>query len=105
MAMAIWSSMLGAIFECDEIEMHPISSEETEIKIVTSGYNPDLVKIKSMMFKLFAPPFKLYDVTTVEEVQKGFIMKRYIVSGKVKHSRGIGGRQALMDRIHRFRRR
>lgn len=99
MATIILSQVVGAILECDEVEMHPISEEETEITIITTGLHPKLGEIKSKLFKLLAPPFKIYDVEAVEEQQKGFLFKRYKVTGTIKHPPSAGGREALRKRL------
>ncbi len=77
-----WSfnESLGALFEIDEIAHETLPDGRIKVIFVTSGIDPNLAKIKTTIWSIFAVPLQRPEEITVEELQKGAVIKRYRIT-------------------------
>jgi len=79
------SELLSSLLEFDEINTwtDPITNE-IWYEFLTTGFDKNLVEIKSKIYGLLGLPAKPLEVVRVEELEKGLIFSRFKVTMKGK---------------------
>lgn len=81
---AITSFAAEALLEIDEMESIRLPDGRVKVVFVTSGVMPSTAKIKTLLWAVFGLPVQRIDEVTIEELQKGSIVKRYKVTVVLK---------------------
>jgi len=82
---------LEALQEVDEVHHERLPDGRMKVVFVTSGVHPTLAKVKTYLWAIFGIPVQKVDEWHVEELQSGFLIKRFritcILSPPVKRER------------------
>ena len=100
-----FAQTIAALQEVDEVQQERLPDGRVRAVFVTSGIHPDLAKVKTWLWALFAVPVQKVDECTVEELQSGPLIKRYkitvilkpITEG-IRRDKSLGLREALLGR-------
>jgi len=86
---------LEALQEVDEVSQEKLPDGRIKVIFVTSGINPDLTKIKTWLWSLFAVPVQLIDEYNIETLQSGPLIKRYKITVILKPAIGNISKEGL----------
>jgi len=77
----VLSGIIGAILEIDEMD-YRIVGENVEITFVTSGIFRTAAELKTRLWGLITPPFRILEVKAVEEYRVNPVTKRYKITAE-----------------------
>jgi len=103
---SLLSFVVETILEIDEMYHEKLPDGKLKVVFVTTGVHPDVAKIKTWAWAVFGLPVQKVDEVTVEEEQRGSLLKRYkitvvlspFVQGALRDY-SIGLREALEGRV------
>jgi hypothetical protein len=74
------SDAMESLTEIDEIAQEKLPDGSLRVTFVTSGVNPSLAKIKTLIWAVFGLPVQLIKECNVETLQSGPIVKRFRIT-------------------------
>jgi len=71
---------IAALTEIDEVYQEKLPDGRIKVTFVTTGLYPTLAKAKTWLWAIFGVPVQRIEEFSVEELQKGPILKRYRIT-------------------------
>jgi len=80
------SAAVGALLEFDEVDVQMLGEDRVQYKILTTGFMPSVIELKTLIWSYLSPPVKSCEIVDIKLVESGLIANRYLITveGEVK---------------------